>query len=218
MRKPNLLRFAIPLTGLLAATTCLLSPSMVRAQETHTNHVDTFSRRVMSQSSARFISGTGNIAFLAAGTLYPLLQHGTGDVRGQNRSLRTLDTAVTAAALCQGLKLLVRSERPDGSTRDSFPSGHATAAFAVAAMAARYDKNTAPLWYTGATLIAISRLRLNRHRWSDIGVGAALGIGIAEIETKQRRGLLLAPIIGSAIQRNEDAGQITRGVALSMTF
>ena len=66
----------------------------------------------------------------------------------------------------------------------SFPSGHTSAAFAVATVLARGTADDAPrthyivssFAYTAATLIGISRLYANKHWTSDVVVGAALGI------------------------------------------
>ena len=173
----------------------------------------------MGRSTAKFASNEGNLLFLAAGTLYPFARHGFSDTRDQNRAIRTADTALTGVALSELLKRVAHVKRPDDSTSDSFPSGHATAAFAVANMAARYDRSTAPLWYAGATLISVSRVRLNRHRWADVGAGALLGIATGEIERRQRRGLVMAPIFGATLGRNErGADQPARGVSFTARF
>jgi membrane-associated phospholipid phosphatase len=65
----------------------------------------------------------------------------------------------------------------------SFPSGHATTAFAAAA--AVTDETTlwwpestwivGPIMYGGATLVAVSRMYNNRHWASDVAVGALIG-------------------------------------------
>ena len=83
--------------------------------------------------------------------------------------------------------------RPDSTAHDSFPSGHATAAFAVATMESEFHPREAPLWYAGAAAIADSRVVLHRHRWSDVVAGAALGFGTAKWELSQRHGFLIRP-------------------------
>jgi membrane-associated phospholipid phosphatase len=60
----------------------------------------------------------------------------------------------------------------------SFPSGHATLAFAAATVYAMEYKNrplVPILSYTGASLISLSRLTENQHWVTDVLVGAALG-------------------------------------------
>jgi membrane-associated phospholipid phosphatase len=60
----------------------------------------------------------------------------------------------------------------------SFPSGHATVAFATASvLSSRYRRHRWVPWiaYTGATVVALSRIPDRAHFPSDVFVGAALG-------------------------------------------
>ncbi len=158
--------------------------------------VPTLSPSVRADSPARkaskFASDGGNILFLAAGVGLPLLSDGHD---GKNHALRALDALGTSVIISEGLKNLVHEKRPDSNAHDSFPSGHATAAFAVATVEAGLHPHQAPLWYLGAALISYSRVRLHRHTTSDVLAGAALGFGTARLEMTQPRGLLLSPFI-----------------------
>jgi undecaprenyl-diphosphatase len=58
----------------------------------------------------------------------------------------------------------------------SFPSGHAAAAFAVAAVAAVAHPLAAPALLALASTVAASRVRLRVHRPVDIVAGALLGL------------------------------------------
>ena len=145
-----------------------------------------------ARSASTFASGSGNILFLAAGVGLPLLSDGHD---GRNHALRALDALGTSVILSEGLKNLVREKRPDSNAHDSFPSGHATAAFSVATVEAGLHPHQAPLWYLGAALISYSRVRLHRHTVGDVLAGAALGAGTARLELAQPRGLLLSPFI-----------------------
>lgn len=145
-----------------------------------------------ARAASGFASGTGNLLFLAAGVGLPLLSDGRD---GRNHALRVLDALGTSVLLSEGLKNLVREKRPDSDAHDSFPSGHATAAFAVATVESGLHPHQAPLWYLGATLISYSRVRLHRHTAADVAAGAALGFGTARLEMSQPRGLLLSPFI-----------------------
>ncbi len=147
---------------------------------------------LLNERSAQFASREGNIAFLALGVGLPFLRD--GDER-KRHGLRTLDTLATSSLLTVGLKAVVREKRPDGSDRQSFPSGHASAAFAIAAMQSRYHPKEALLWYAGAFFIADSRVTLRRHYSHDVIAGAALGIGTAYGEVSTPRGLVLSPFI-----------------------
>jgi len=134
-------------------------------------------------SWARFASGNGSIAFLAIGTLLPLSRE---EGSGREHALRTADALFVSVSFSEGLKALTHVKRPDSTAHDSFPSGHATAAFAVATMESEFHPREAPLWYAGAAAIADSRVVLHRHRWSDVVAGAALGFGTAKWELSQR--------------------------------
>jgi membrane-associated phospholipid phosphatase len=142
---------------------------------------------------AEFASNEGLGLLLGAGVLLPLAD---GGADGGSESLRAIDSLVTTVIVTEGLKALIDSERPDGSgEHDSFPSGHAAAAFSVAALQADLHPDQAPLWYAGAAAIAASRVKLKRHRIVDTLAGAALGIGIAQLELSSEGGLALAPVL-----------------------
>ena len=74
------------------------------------------------------------------------------------------------------LKELVQRERPNGEDQMAFPSGHASNAFALAAVAERHYGWRAGLpAYTLASAVAVSRLQRNKHYLSDVMAGATLG-------------------------------------------
>jgi membrane-associated phospholipid phosphatase len=86
-----------------------------------------------------------------------------------------LRAAIVSQAFTQGVKYAVRRDRPNGKA-NSFPSGHASATFATAAVLERH------LGYRGAwptiaiaSYVAASRLHDNVHYLSDVLFGAALG-------------------------------------------
>jgi len=150
-------------------------------------------------STAEFLSGTGFWMYIGAGVFLPLLENGRG---GANESLRTADALGSAVLVSEALKRIVHEWRPDRSDRKSFPSGHATGAFAIATMESQYHPRQAPYWFLGAALIADSRLTLHKHQFGDVLVGAAIGYGTARLEVSLPRGLVLRPLIrqdGSAV-------------------
>jgi membrane-associated phospholipid phosphatase len=65
----------------------------------------------------------------------------------------------------------------------SFPSGHATAAFAAASVVTSESQRwwphqtwlVAPVMYGGATMVGLSRMYNNAHWASDVALGAAIG-------------------------------------------
>lgn len=122
----------------------------------------------------------------------------------------TYDMAIAAIVnltYTGALKALVDRDRPNDSGSDSFPSGHASNAFALAAAATQHYKGKLRLVaYGGATVIAASRLRSDAHWLSDILAGATLGIlvgrGVAWMNSRplpgeQRAGatVSLAPLV-----------------------
>ena len=65
-----------------------------------------------------------------------------------------LSAQIIAQAFTQAIKFSVRRERPDGSNRHSFPSGHASATFATATVLQRHLGWKAALpTYTVATYV-----------------------------------------------------------------
>jgi undecaprenyl-diphosphatase len=62
---------------------------------------------------------------------------------------------------------------------NSFPSGHATFAFAIAAAGALYYPKTGFLFFLAAFLVGISRVAAGLHWPSDILGGALVGMGTA---------------------------------------
>ncbi|MEP7112010.1 MAG: phosphatase PAP2 family protein [Ilumatobacteraceae bacterium] len=92
----------------------------------------------------------------------------------------------------QGVKRLFRRTRPTESgdprfpvrrpSTSSFPSGHASAAFfAAAILTTATGRSLAPVWYSTAVVVAVSRAYVRIHHASDIVAGAALGaaLGVA---------------------------------------
>jgi|GEM_PF-791930 len=91
---------------------------------------------------------------------------------------------VISCGTAYALKHIISKERPDGSDNRSFPSGHATVAFAGATVLHKEFHHVSP-WisvagYGVATLIAIDRVRLDRHDWLDVTAGALIGIAGVE--------------------------------------
>ena len=160
---------------------------------------------------AKFASGKGTLIYLASSVAMPFLD---GDDHATQHSLRTADAILTSSILAEGLKRVFREKRPDTDERNSFPSGHATVAFAAATMASHFRPNQSVLWFTGATLIALSRVKLKRHYIQDVVAGAALGYGVARLEISQPRGLLLSPFI----KRDEGSHNNRMGFSIGGSF
>jgi hypothetical protein len=88
-----------------------------------------------------------------------------------------IESLAMAEALTQGLKYATRRERPDGSGKTSFPSGHAADTFAFATALERHlNWQFSIPAYMFSSYVAISRLPANRHWLSDAVFGSAVGI------------------------------------------
>ncbi|WP_038009273.1 phosphatase PAP2 family protein [Terrimonas ferruginea] len=78
------------------------------------------------------------------------------------------------------LKKTTHTLRPDGTTYNSFPSGHTAQAFAAATFLSEEYKDRLP-WmpyaaYGIASSVGVLRMANNRHYVSDVLVGAGIGI------------------------------------------
>jgi len=83
---------------------------------------------------------------------------------------------ILTEAMVEPLKFATRRERPDGSNRLSFPSGHAAVTFAGATVIERHlGWKKSVVGYLIASYVAASRLHDNRHFVSDVAFGAAVG-------------------------------------------
>lgn len=87
----------------------------------------------------------------------------------------------TMALIVNGIKYSAQEMRPDGSTANSFPSGHTATAFVAATVLHKEYGLTVSPWYSvggfaAATTTGVMRSLNNRHWISDILVGAGMGI------------------------------------------
>jgi Membrane-associated phospholipid phosphatase len=107
---------------------------------------------------------------------------------GHNWPRFAVNTVASVAVSYVGktvLKAVVNEERPDHSDNKSFPSGHATMAFAAArSLDKEFRKDC--IWvpivgYAAATAVGVERVVNDRHHWYDVVAGAALGFGSAEL-------------------------------------
>lgn len=89
---------------------------------------------------------------------------------------------VAALAAAHVLKHLVNRPRPtDAVAGPSFPSGHATAIFGLAAALSVWWPRGCVVWWSVAVVVAGSRLVLGVHFPSDCLAGAVLGAGVVWI-------------------------------------
>ena len=94
-------------------------------------------------------------------------------------------SAILMGSVVNTLKRTTNVERPDGSNRHSFPSGHTATAFMTATMFNKEYEHKSP-WigvgaYSMATVTGLMRMANNKHWLSDVLTGAGIGILSTEI-------------------------------------
>lgn len=114
---------------------------------------------------------------------------GASGVKGKHSFGDQLILAVLSNIISQGatgsLKLLSKYPRPNGEDNRSFPSGHASSAFANATIL-HEEYGHRSVWYsvggyTTATAAGGMRVLQNKHWLSDVLMGAAIGIAATKI-------------------------------------
>ncbi len=105
-------------------------------------------------------------------------------IKGKNnlkdRSVILVTSYIMMSATVLSLKSLTKIERPDGSSNNSFPSGHTATAFAGAEFLWQEYKDKS-IWYgiSGyivATGTGAFRIVNNKHWLTDVAAGAGIGI------------------------------------------
>ena len=111
-------------------------------------------------------------------------------VEGRSDWPRLLASAAVSyglmAGLVNGIKYSAKEMRPDGSTANSWPSGHTATAFVGATLLHKEYGLTRSPWYSVAgygvaTATGVMRVLNNRHWISDIMSGAGIGIMSGEL-------------------------------------
>ena len=116
------------------------------------------------------ISDVGVYSLVGAALVLPAVRE---DWQGFRQAAYSIGTAQRVAILG---KAVVHEQRPDHSDNKSFPSGHATLAFASATtMYRRYGWQTGVPAYALATLTAYARVDARKHHWYDVVAGAVIG-------------------------------------------
>jgi membrane-associated phospholipid phosphatase len=166
--------------------------------------------------------------------------YGVARVSGQDRwarlGLYSTEAIAASGAVTALLKGVVGRARPSidendsdsfelnrgfgDNERSSFPSGHATAAFAaatvVAGETARWWPDAAPyvtpIAYGGAALVALSRIYSERHWASDVlmgaGIGTLSGLAVIHFNEAHPRNLINRVLLGASVLPDGQGGMI----------
>lgn len=142
-----------------------------------------------STTSDRYVSvlsdlGEG-LGWVAGGVALAIL----GGSKGRRAGVATAVASLAATYVVQQrVKPLFRRVRPFVNREarvvgirppdHSFPSGHTASSFAAATALAFFYPRAAPVAYTLATAVGVSRVHLGVHFPSDAAVGGVIGIGI----------------------------------------
>jgi membrane-associated phospholipid phosphatase len=167
--------------------------------ETHLRDQTTPANRFLDNAATGVESITTPGSFIIGGSLYAYGSL-TGHRGVQDLGWHGTEAVLVASGVTGVLKGALGRARPDfvadtrpsdfkfgqglsNGSRQSFPSGHTTTAFAAAAavtsevkrMWPKYTWYVAPVMYGGATLVGLSRMYHNRHWASDVALGAGIG-------------------------------------------
>ena len=115
-------------------------------------------------------------------------------------------------------KCAVGRERPNGQDEKSFPSGHASNAFALATVVERHYGWKAGLpAYAVASAVGVSRLQRNKHYLSDVLAGATLGYIVGRTVARVNGQPLEGPA-GPQVSLTPVVGRRTRALVVAVTF
>lgn len=133
---------------------------------------------------AKFLAHSGDSWFWGVGLLLVWLM---GEAAWKTRAVDIVVGIAVTAVLVQGIKWVIRRERPQGewgaiyrkADPHSFPSGHAARAAMLAVLAVALG----PTWFVvvllvWAPLVALARVAMGVHYLSDVLAGGVLGVAV----------------------------------------
>ena len=184
---------------------------LINSQKTYfrQNHTDKDPLRVYDRLLTDFHSEFDNYTQFAPMVLATGLK--LGGVDGRSDWGRYLASSLMAyglmAAIVNPIKYSAKEMRPDGSTANSFPSGHTATAFASATILHKEYGLTHSPWYSIggyaiATATGVMRVLNNRHWVSDVLAGAGIGI----MSTELAYGLSDLIFKGKGLRRTDKEG------------
>jgi membrane-associated phospholipid phosphatase len=148
---------------------------------------------VLTLASAWWVK---DLVFIAVALAYDLWHR-----RPPVNALIVAAAFVLSSIASTSIKIVVDRPRPHDNpliplpSSASFPSGHATTAFAAAVALSLLVPRTGWLAIPLAAVIAYSRVYLGVHYWSDVIAGALIGSAVAVlvvVAVRRRRSMLVA--------------------------
>jgi hypothetical protein len=114
------------------------------------------------------------------------LTYGIGRAVGSNQATALggdlLRAQIVSQVIVQAGKFATQRQRPDGSNRHAFPSGHTASAFATATVLKDHFGWRAGLpAYLFAAYVGAARMSANKHHVSDVLMGAAIGVAAGRV-------------------------------------
>ena len=160
-------------TGVLIAST----PPLTQIEKSINREIEKTARKTHIDQATQFLPAVAVFALDAVG------------LQSENSTRKQIQlfgvSQLAAAAVVYPTKIIVRRERPNGSDKRSFPSGHATRAFVSAEFLHQEFGHLSP-WisiagYTTAGATAYLRMYSNEHWLGDVLVGAAIGMASTKL-------------------------------------
>lgn len=159
-------------------------------------------RRPLWQFALRITDWAKGLPWIIAALLFYLAVQAIMEWRGETRLLRLISdyalallaSFVVASVVLHGIKIFLGRRRPRDEFEhglygfrfftwelqyDSFPSGHSMTILCVAVAASAILPMAAPLWLSLATGLALTRAMLTAHFFSDVFIGAGIGVLVA---------------------------------------
>jgi len=189
---------------------------------TQDGKIQNWAQKNKTSTADRIGDGATSIGFGAytlplLGGLY-LYGHLADDAKARTTVLLAAESFVLTGVITQTIKFSAHRHRPysgdpyhtwDGpglsnaSEKMSFPSGHASSAFAIATVVASEYENSfvvPPLAYGIASLTAMNRVLHNAHWTSDIFFGSAVGYFTGKMVVKshdssKKTNLMIVPVM-----------------------
>jgi hypothetical protein len=144
------------------------------------------SEEVFAEHPHKKITIDNYLQFTPAAAVYGLNAMGIkGKHNIRDRSMIYVMANIISNTTVYSLKKMTAVQRPDKSSRTSFPSGHTAEAFVSAEFLYQEYKNVSPWYgiagYAVAATTGYLRLYNNKHWVSDIVAGAGVGIASTKI-------------------------------------